>query len=92
MYNAERVASLISCAGVPLHGLPCFQSKRWQSESLHGMWHAAQVFNAIGESDWSEPGSFTTQSSVPNAPEGLCAVDSTNTSIAVHWQVLQRDA
>ena len=46
-----------------------------------------QVFNEIGESEWSKPVAFTTSASVPDPPHGLEAVESTTDSIALHWQV-----
>ena len=47
----------------------------------------AQVFNEIGESECSPAVAFATAASVPDPPLGLAVVDSTTTSIAVHWQV-----
>lgn len=49
--------------------------------------HTLQVFNEIGESEWSKPVAFATAASVPDAPHGLAAVEATTDSIALHWQV-----
>jgi hypothetical protein len=45
-----------------------------------------QVFNEVGQSEWSKPVAFSTSASVPDPPHGLVAVESTTDSIAVHWQ------